>query len=1231
MSCKQYLNIGFWWVVLSSMFLPLNALEARSIEEMIQEGQRQLSALMEQNHQNELMGQPENNVYVFSMLSEDDWHQYITLNSGLEDMGHQLVMNINNKLKTFHAKSENSEYAMYVCYISHIPVDVRSFFPGTTTVSQLIEDFKELDAGDGEGQRAAASIKSASDLFSQMLYEVHKGVIDTNIFNFNIDQKNYKEIFLKRPNQLLFGRTKILAKYVDISSDEYKENRKYVAKRISTQSVTGIFKEKWDELSHFMLEMRKGRVSDANDKLKVDIESAMDFIEKGYYNNSVEFNHVIDGRNKHLLATEAYNPDNIGLSSIPNGDDLSKKYVFDFAGALANNSSLKAELDSLFNGELKEKSSKLKFFITDDKVPSNIITWVDDIFENLENDPEHNTILFRAHILPDGKVESNIKYHPELLKQLTPYFAIHGTQKMIEKAIDKAYEENGMGGVALYLTVRGLYQITDLFVKVLDNLQIPRRFYDVNYNGKDGKYNPMFKDVLSWFSPSFFDDEIFILLKGFGVNEQSNIGKDEIVFAFQCGVYNGLLDEMKGVGELIKMMTGYFVDDTERQKIDQMIAKIKELDAKDELLSSIKDQFVEAHKTEKPTLLAHQIGKDVVGVASIFAAGVGIYSAFSKGAKLSKVSKTFVNIFDKLDVVSTFLGKAGCVIARKGGQTIEFIHKGTKKVTAIFYPNGKVVVKNVDNTIEWILSKAELLKKVGYKWTGNYHLGKETVFETQYGVQVKADGIDIHQKDNRFLFVAIREVAQMDWSEFVTSVKESLNLYKLKDAEDFIIGGGSNPPSSARVNQIGIHLVNNKNIGEVINGEFGTANRDAFLQMISENLGYVPDNDNILKTFASAGKKVDGNQVNELVEVWKKIKIDYGDTYKIINDWSNEINQWTNKTKLHEFFNALKDDELRETIIEGHGKNYGVESYWEDQSTLELVASNYENVSTLDLVETWDFLYEPSFPLEPPVPLKLRNKLINLEFISQYRKKNPDAAEELKESLEVEGYHSKQRWLNLRRLVEEKVHSINLVKNKDDVYLDDLRFLKWGEELAKELFNHLQVLRLEMNLLAGSDDIGRWDMINVLKLEKNSIVAQRNPITINGNFISSFEINRSFLNKFQTYKDMNSYIHKESKNKGYAPRDFKDMINHEYAHHLTSDKCQSDFAKNLYEQQGDAFLEAVDNISLLPGAYNMVDSDFKNVVPEIVAEIFVAHKRGVEIPNILKTFFNALSDYYKIN
>ncbi len=299
--------------------------------------------------------------------------------------------------------------------------------------------------------------------------------------------------------------------------------------------------------------------------------------------------------------------------------DLSK-HMLDFSGMLSEQekSNILQEID--FNRELFS-GMKMYVVLTDKESPSGILDKMKDL------EPKSNQYVIWLHLDEEGYLNlSNIT--PQGFDERIAYATSHWTEKMWANA-----ELNlGKGTVAhlkanLAITNQLLTYASDILALGI----VPEKYWNPKHQDYP-KYMPF---VASAFNVTMGD---------FG--SVLNAQQAQMQFAFKIGIWNGVIDEVKGLADAGKMATEYFLNPEKAGQFDQGMSQLT--------FGAVWDSFKKAHGFEEGNetnefKLSHQLGKDVVFVASFFI-GVGEIAALAKTGKMAKLG-TLANNMSKLSKV----------------------------------------------------------------------------------------------------------------------------------------------------------------------------------------------------------------------------------------------------------------------------------------------------------------------------------------------------------------------------------------------------------------------------------------------------------------------------------------------------------------------------------------------------------------------------------------------------
>lgn len=291
--------------------------------------------------------------------------------------------------------------------------------------------------------------------------------------------------------------------------------------------------------------------------------------------------------------------------------------LLDFSGMLtpSDKKQIFKEIDfsrTLFN------NMKMYVVLTDTNTSANIL-------QNLNTlQPKKDQYYIWVHLNEDGTLSlSNLV--PQDFNKKIAWATAHWTEVMWANA-----ELNlGEGTVAhLKANLAVSNQLLTYASKILAIGIVPEEYW----NPKHKDYPSYMPYIASAFNASMGD---------FG--SVLNAEKAQMQFAFKTGIWNGVIDEVKGLADAGKMATEYFLNPEKAREFDQGFSQLT--------FGTVWDSFKKAHGYEENQetnafKLSHQLGKDIVFVASFFV-GVGEVAALAKTGKLAKIS-TLANNMSKI-------------------------------------------------------------------------------------------------------------------------------------------------------------------------------------------------------------------------------------------------------------------------------------------------------------------------------------------------------------------------------------------------------------------------------------------------------------------------------------------------------------------------------------------------------------------------------------------------------
>jgi len=443
-----------------------------------------------------------------------------------------------------------------------------------------------------------------------------------------------------------------------------------------------------------------------------------------------------------------------------------------------------------------------------------------------------------------------------------------------------------------YTYFNPLTAMLDGIASVVTKAKIPERFYNPEITTKD--YNPILYYV------SLVDPFSFSTLLGDQVLKQNNItitnsklvNATHIYFAFKCGVWNGFVDQVKGLAEMAAIITN-LIDGGDRA--GEMWEGIKKLDI---FCTESKDgnvciwSLVKKAHTGQACQIAETLGYDVANI-------VTIAISFAKVGKVAQISK----VIESLDIMSQTMKIAGKLIkvTIKGTGTAAkisfavtkaFIKPGFKlakanRMYSMIIPIAVDLSENVDNAVNkakellkktpeeleeklTILSEADadgnLIAEITDGNTTTKVLLNESEDQlTKSATEIVFDAIDIVAYKKSLISKGLSKISELS-DEVLKRVKELDESYLVKLESDL-----SSNSSGEKIKDL-LSTVDDVDIWKVLKDDPGLA-----WQIARENpLWDKWSKGNFFKTVTKAGKEFEElikNQLKDLnSQVYQKLK-----------------------------------------------------------------------------------------------------------------------------------------------------------------------------------------------------------------------------------------------------------------------------------------------------------------------------------------------------------------------
>ena len=678
------------------------------IKKRIAQGSKQLRAILAQNAQNDLQGLSHKNRYVFG-----DTQWIATKDGTLENTAVTAI----NKLLVAYNTNQEKKYTynavkLYLYIGGTRGFKVRKPDPHETLAQMMARIKSENDKGRQEYEAYKAALKDeaavmqgivreAPQAFKQATYNVMAGVavyiggytgtINSNecfvlgIHDFILNKK------LKNTNQEIRG---------------YLRNKMYSHVR---------------DLIHLPRDIKPSEVKAHRAKVIKSMVTALTQ-EMGNYHptkNPARFDFNAEIPEANYISTETYTAENCIFLKEKTNKKTKKAAkgltVIDYTGTMGGKN-----LDIVWKPDLyeaREKSTQLKVIITRESTKQTHTT---DFKRLLRKEGEFNAtngeMVIWVHFNAQNKIEERYWYHLDIQHEIDKE-AFRRRLNQAQGAFLRTTGEILAGGTATLVAipvvlakgpttaveaglVAGYFYVMKKFVdesvKLLANAPIPKYWWNPAC-----KLNPKGKDCND-------------CKKGYQ-NLYKLSKKNQLNLAFFAGVYNGLLDQVKGAAELNKLAMDYLTDAQTRKKVNELIQKIKV----SQLLEEVK-KYIRKYTDCGEHYQVYQSGKDFINILSMFT-GVGEVNAAAKSGNLletlsrrvgssattlaKNTQKLLAKLYylpkDAVKLVTKTAGKSYDLLATNGKKVIATLEDGRIKVKVwvdISGGKGKFLSKNLDES-----------------------------------------------------------------------------------------------------------------------------------------------------------------------------------------------------------------------------------------------------------------------------------------------------------------------------------------------------------------------------------------------------------------------------------------------------------------------------------------------------------------------------------------------------
>ena len=359
-------------------------------------------------------------------------------------------------------------------------------------------------------------------------------------------------------------------------------------------------------------------------------------------------NALLDFISKHKNDTDTSKDTYSGYLGCPKNNTYNEEKIDEQTNnGVSNYSGKKIDIQPILdqlNISNKNTGIKGRIFITDSSTSPERIKEIQNLFNDLEKSSKKEIYLWANYVDE---------------KRFTIDFTVGGGVENRENIIkNRAVFKKIPFDVLSWWKgkLNPMSAIFDGLAHLISYLEIPPKFYDPTVE----EYNPILYEVdkaISQFTPS--DIIAKEVIKKSGIKTEKNVTPEHLTFAFKVGLWNGLVENVKGIPELASLQYKgmQFLYDKEFRKelidkFDEWIEKCNKYNDSDTYVGCAWDMLWEhikqAHTTGSSPKIAQQYGKSTFDLITI---PLGMV----KAGKLGKINK----IMDLLDPISNTMKIAG--------------------------------------------------------------------------------------------------------------------------------------------------------------------------------------------------------------------------------------------------------------------------------------------------------------------------------------------------------------------------------------------------------------------------------------------------------------------------------------------------------------------------------------------------------------------------------------------
>jgi hypothetical protein len=311
------------------------------------------------------------------------------------------------------------------------------------------------------------------------------------------------------------------------------------------------------------------------------------------------------------------------------------KSVYDFSNMISDDAKLKT-LESMCQGLRTTNSSGesgvfVKVFYTDYRMDSKKLEDIKTYTTQLAR----NDLAIWIHLDANNKVQGELFFGP-------------GLKERLSKDILDYYQDYLKETISLYhkissLPVKGVAWLAGALSEVIKGTELDQKYWDPAASNYDPKVFTFFYLVRNQttvgggiIARAITSDE-----DDFGKKIQEALSKDwqdkQYEFAFVTGLWGGVVTEIKGLTDAVKMLCDAYADPPSIEQVNAIINSV----CNGQAFSAIADQLKSRYSTSQNSSykLTYTAAKDIVAVAALFIVVGEISGAAKTSSAFAKIAE----------------------------------------------------------------------------------------------------------------------------------------------------------------------------------------------------------------------------------------------------------------------------------------------------------------------------------------------------------------------------------------------------------------------------------------------------------------------------------------------------------------------------------------------------------------------------------------------------------------